>query len=183
MEGRMDGWLSGAVIAAGTGSRLRPASGDVPKPLVRLAGETFLQRQLRLLAAAGANPLSVIVNSETAELIETDRLYLPSGLAMMVRDTPNSMESLLALGERIPPGWFLLMTVDAIISEGELRHFAQMARAKIAESAAGTVAGVLGVVAWRGDRHPLFAEMAADGWLSRLGGESGQTVTAGVYIF
>ena len=159
----MDQRLSGAIIAAGTGSRLRSAIGGVPKPLVRLAGETLLQRQLRLLAAAGAHPLNVIVNSETAELIETDELYLPSGLAMIVRDTPNSMESLLALGERIPPGWFLLMTVDAIIGEERAPAFREVRASENRRDRGDAVAGVLGVVAWRGDKHPLFAEVADDG--------------------
>jgi NDP-sugar pyrophosphorylase family protein len=179
----MDQQLSGAIIAAGTGSRLREASGNLPKPLVRLHGETLLQRQLRLLEAAGANPLHVIVNSETANLIEALEIHLPSQIAMLVRDTPNSMESLLALGQHIPSGWFLLMTVDTVIDAGELRRFVTLALARTAQWPDGGPEGVLGVVAWRGDKHPLFAEVADDGLLSGLGGESGNLVTAGVYLF
>ncbi|HVA41197.1 MAG TPA: hypothetical protein VNF49_11075, partial [Candidatus Binataceae bacterium] len=44
-------------------------------------------------------------------------------------------------------------------------------------------AGALGVVRWRGDRHPLFAEVAADCRISRLGGAETPLVTAGVYLF
>jgi NDP-sugar pyrophosphorylase family protein len=175
--------LSGAIIAAGTGSRLRAASGGVPKPLVRLGDETLLQRQLRLLEAVGAAPLNVIVNSETAQLIEAGKLNLPPQLAMIIRDTPNSMESLLALGEQIRPGWFLLMTVDAVIGLGELRRFLAAALAQSVERGNASPDGVLGVIAWRGDKHPLFAEVADDGSLTRLGGESGNLVTAGVYLF
>jgi choline kinase len=179
----MDSPLSGAVIAAGTGSRLRIASGGVPKPLVLLNHETLLERQLRLLNETGANPINVVVNSETAQLIKAARLYLPSGLAILVRDTPNSMESLLALGEQIPSGWFLLMMVDTIISAPELHRFAAAARARVAGLQKNPAIGVLGVTAWRGDKHPLFAEVADDGWVSSLGGELGGTVTAGVYLF
>jgi NDP-sugar pyrophosphorylase family protein len=179
----MEQQLSGAIIAAGTGSRLRTASGNLPKPLVRLNGETLLQRQLRLLDAAGVHPLNVIVNSETAKLIEALELNLPSQLGLLIRDTPNSMESLLALGERIPSGWFLLMTVDTVISLGELRRFVTSAVDRLAKDGDGQADGVLGVVAWRGDEHPLFAEVADDGSVSCLGGESSSLVTAGVYLF
>jgi hypothetical protein len=41
----------------------------------------------------------------------------------------------------------------------------------------------LGVVTWRGDRHPLFAEVASDGVITRLGGHEAPRVTAGVYLF
>jgi NDP-sugar pyrophosphorylase family protein len=179
----MDRQLSGAIIAAGTGSRLRGASGNLPKPLVGLNGETLLERQLRLLEAAGAGPLNVIVNSETAKLIEALELSLPRQLGLMVRDTPNSMESLLALSERIPTGWFLLMTVDAVVSLAELQRFVTSAVAKTSGRDDGTADGVLGVVTWRGDKHPLFAEVADDGSVGRLGGQSSSLVTAGVYLF
>lgn len=37
----MEQRLSGAIIAAGKGERLRDAAGGVPKPLVRLGDETL----------------------------------------------------------------------------------------------------------------------------------------------
>ena len=61
--------LSGAIIAAGRGERLRAASGGIPKPLVELGGEALLVRQARALAALGARPVHAIVNSETAAMI------------------------------------------------------------------------------------------------------------------
>jgi NDP-sugar pyrophosphorylase family protein len=101
----------------------------------------------------------------------------------MVRDTPNSMESFLALGDRIPLGRFLMTTVDTVVALGELQRFVGTALSRMNLSSRAAPDGVLGVVGWRGDRHPLFAEMAADGTLVRLGGEKGRLVTAGVYLF
>ncbi|HEX4210498.1 MAG TPA: NTP transferase domain-containing protein [Candidatus Binataceae bacterium] len=178
----MDQRLSGAIIAAGKGERLRSAVEGLPKPLVRIGGETLIERQARLLAAAGADPVNAIVNSETAQLIQAAKLRLPPRLAIMVRDTPNSMESFLALGDRIPLGRFLMTTVDTVVALGELQRFVGTALSRMNLSSAAPD-GVLGVVGWRGDRHPLFAEMAADGTLVRLGGEKGRLVTAGVYLF
>src|SRR5271170_3700980 len=58
--------LSGAILAAGRGERLRDASGGIPKPLVELGGEALLVRQSRALAALGVSPVHAIINSETA---------------------------------------------------------------------------------------------------------------------
>ena len=178
----MDRGLSGAILAAGKGERLLGAANGVPKPLVRIGGETLLERQARLLAIAGAEPVNAIVNSETARLIQEARLNLPSGVGIIVRDTPNSMESLLVLSERIPSGRFLLTTVDAVLGVAELQRFVKVALGHYPPSAVSPD-GVLGVVAWRGDKHPLFAEVAANGELTRLGGSEGKLVTAGVYVF
>jgi NDP-sugar pyrophosphorylase family protein len=175
----MDERLSGAIIAAGKGERLRIATEGLAKPLVRIIDETLLERQARLLAAAGAAPINVIINSETARLMAEANLKLPPKLAIMVRDTPNSMESFLALGERIPTGRFLMTTVDAVMAITELQRFVMEALRRMDVA---SLDGVLGVVSWRGDKHPLFAEVAEDGALRHLGAGEGRLVTAGVYL-
>ena len=175
--------LSGAIIAAGRGERLRGATGGVPKPLVSIGVETLIQRQTRLLLAAGAAPINAIVNSETARLMAAMMLKLPPEAAILIRDTPNSMESLLALGERIPSGRFLLATVDAVLADAEFQRFVAAALALMRAGLPVVADGVLGLAEWRGDRHPLFAEVASDGCIFRLGGQEGRLVTAGVYLF
>jgi NDP-sugar pyrophosphorylase family protein len=175
--------FSGAIIAAGRGERLRAASGGIPKPLVELDGEILLARQSRTLAALGAGPLHAIINSETAQFIRDRALSLPSDLQICVRDTANSMESFLALGERLAPGRFLMTTVDAVLPPAELARFLARALEITDPANLDPFAGALGVVRWRGDRHPLFAEVAADCRVSRLGGNETPLVTAGVYLF
>jgi NDP-sugar pyrophosphorylase family protein len=175
--------LSGAIIAAGRGERLRAASGGVPKPLVELDGQPLLVRQAHALANLGAVPVYAIINSETAAMIRDRGIAMPHDLRIRVRDTANSMESLLALGESIPPGRFLMMTVDAIIAPAELTRFLKDALALTDPARPDALDGAIGIVRWRGDRHPLFAEVAADGLVSRLGGHQTPLVTAGVYLF
>lgn len=175
--------LSGAIVAAGRGERLRGASGGVPKPLVELGGETLLVRQCRAIAAMGARPVHAIINSETAQMISDRALVMPPELELCVRDTPNSMESLLTLGDRIAPGRFLMTTVDAVAAQTELARFAERALELTSPERLIPLDGALGVVRWRGDRHPLFAEVASDGVITAFGERECPLVTAGFYLF
>lgn len=174
--------LQGAILAAGRGERLRVNGEDIPKPLVRIAGETLLARQARAMMRVGASEVVAIVNSETAEMIADERIEMPAHLRLIVRDTANSMESLLALGEVLAPGNFLLATVDAIVADAEFAKFIQQASAFITNRETWGFDGVLGVVEWRGDERPLFAKIAADHQIVALGEAETTMVTAGVYL-
>ncbi len=172
--------LRGAIIAAGRGERLRGAVDDLPKPLVELGGETMLVRQARMLRHAGAETVVALVNYETAGLIAARAVRIPPWMKLQVRDTPSSMESLFTLGERLrDTPHFLLATVDAVADAAELRRFA--ARALELTGGAARVDGALGVVRWRGDKRPLFAEVAPDGTIAALGERESAMVTAGFY--
>ena len=174
------GKLQGALLAAGRGERLRGSVGGLPKPLVRVAGEPLLIRQARLMSEFGAAPIYAVVNSETARLIAENSLTLPAGLELLVRDTPTSMESLFALGERLEPGRFFMATVDAVASPEDVRGFLSRAVARMeAEPGIGVV---LGVVRWRGDARPLFARITPEGLIKELGEAAADLVTAGFYL-
>ncbi|MGZ3410618.1 MAG: nucleotidyltransferase family protein [Xanthobacteraceae bacterium] len=57
------------VLAAGLGTRMRPASGELPKPLVKVAGKALIDHVLDKLAAAGVATAVVNVH-HLAEKIE-----------------------------------------------------------------------------------------------------------------
>jgi NDP-sugar pyrophosphorylase family protein len=174
--------LSGAILAAGHGARLRAAVDGLPKPLVKLGAETLLKRQANAMVGVGARPVLGIINSETARLIQARALSMPKGLELCVRDTPNSMESLFALGERLTEGQVLAVTVDAVMNFDEFRRFVGLARELTDPASTPSFDGALGVVRWRGDRKPLFADVAPDATITRLGDEQTRLVTAGVYL-
>jgi len=173
--------FQGAIIAAGHGERLRAGGNALPKPLVEVAGEPLLVRQTRALMAAGAASVLAVINSETARLSAAAAIEYPSALTLCVRDTPNSMETLFALGERLSHGYFLLTTVDAVMAQGELERFAQGAFAMI-EADPG-LDGVLGVNRWRGDHRPLFVSFDDASAIEAFGDARAAMVTAGVYLF
>ena len=175
--------LSGAIVAAGRGERLRAAAGGIPKPLVELAGEPMLVRQARAMLSIGISPVHVIVNTETAGLMHSRGVGFPTGVELCVRDTANSMESLLTLGERIAPDRFALATVDAVLDLAEFRRFVTYATKATDPAGSQALDGALGVVKWRRDHRPLFAQVAADGLITGLGEKATPVVTAGVYLF
>jgi len=173
--------IEGAILAAGHGERLRARGPDLPKPLVKLGGEPLLVRQARILLEAGADSVVAVVNSETASVIDRDAIQLPGRLKLVVRDTPNSMETLFQLGNHLTGRWFLAATVDAVLACDEMRRFARQSIALTA--AAHPIAdGTLGVVRWRGDDRPLFVEVEAEGGIRTVGATRGDLVTAGVYF-
>ena len=175
--------IQGAIIAAGRGERLRKSTrADLPKPLVELGGETMLARQARALMAAGADSVVAVINSETARLADEMKLAMPPGLKLVVRDTANSMETMLALKELLEPGWFLAATVDAVIPQSELVRFVNESGQKIALYDDKDLAGVLAVTPWQREPRALFADVTKDNLIARLGGAQTAMVTAGLYF-
>jgi choline kinase len=175
--------LQGAIIAAGRGERLRISTlDDVPKPLVKLGGEAMLSRQARALLEAGADSVVAVINSETARVAGEMGLEIPTSIRLVVRDTANSMETMLALGELLEPGWFIASTVDAVIPQNELVRFVNESRRKIEECGDKNMLGVLAVTRWRGEAKPLYADVTANGLILGLGNRQTSNVTAGLYF-
>jgi MurNAc alpha-1-phosphate uridylyltransferase len=70
------------VLAAGLGLRMRPVTENLPKPLVRLAGRTLLDRALDHLAAAGVG--AAVVNSHYLPHMIADHLASRAAPAITV---------------------------------------------------------------------------------------------------
>ena len=175
--------LQGAIIAAGRGERLRMSTrDDIPKPLVKLGGEAMLTRQARALIEAGAESVVAVINSETARIAGEMALEIPTSIRLVVRDTANSMETMLALGDLMEPGWFIASTVDAVIPQNELVRFVNESRRKIEDCGDKNLVGVLAVTRWRGESKPLFADVTVNGLIQGLGNRHTSTVTAGLYF-
>ncbi len=67
--------MQAMILAAGRGVRLKPLTDKLPKPLVRVGGETLVERHIKNIAAAGFE--SVVIN--TAHLGEKIRDRLGDG--------------------------------------------------------------------------------------------------------
>src|SRR5262245_66240545 len=87
------------VIAAGRGDRLRDDT-HILKPLVRVGGQTLVERVLHSLGEAGPAEVVIIVND--ASVAVKDHVMKahrwPFAVRWIVETTPSSMPSFLKLG-------------------------------------------------------------------------------------
>lgn len=104
--------MKGIILAAGRGARLSGGSGDMPKCLVTVGGETLLSRNIRLLRSAGIDEIAVVIGcaAETVrrtchgvEFVENARFA-----------QTNSLYSLWLARPLLADG-FLVMNCDVLV--------------------------------------------------------------------
>ena len=141
-----------AILAAGDGSRLVQEGETRPKPLVRVGGETLIDRLLRVFMTNDATEIAVICNPQmtaVAAYLESVRLAGQIPLRYMVRSTPSSMHSLWALRPWLSDAPFILTTVDTIFLEPAFAAYVQAFRQTTADA-------LMGVTDYIDDERPLL---------------------------
>jgi NDP-sugar pyrophosphorylase family protein len=164
-------------MAGGLGSRLRPLTDEVPKPLLPIGGRPILELILRQLREAGADEVYISVGYK-AELI---RAYVADGRRLGLRvhyiDEPTPLGTAGALGylKRDVRGPLLVMNGD-ILTKLDFRAFHQ---GHVAANAALT----LGV---REDRYqiPFGLVETSNGLVTKIREKPVQEylVSAGIYV-
>jgi NDP-sugar pyrophosphorylase family protein len=168
--------LTGGIIAAGDGSRLRGAGWTVPKPLVPVAGVPLIEAVIRNFRAAGVTSLRIIVNEQARECVEWVGARCPEVDAeFIVKTTASSFESFLEVTRR-GTGRMLVSTVDAWCREADFVRFVEAAAERSPDA---TVLAVTPLVA---DERPLWVRLDATGRVTEVGGGAGELVTAGIYL-
>ena len=169
--------LSGGIIAAGEGSRLRQAGWMVPKPMVPVAGVPLIESTIRNFIAAGVTRLSIIVNEQERECAAWVQTRFPAlELRLIVKTTASSLESFREVTRDAESGRMLVSTVDAWCRPADFARFVDAARRRPIE------ATVLAVTPLVEDEKPLGAVLDADGRVLSLGGAAPALVTAGMYL-
>jgi NDP-sugar pyrophosphorylase family protein len=169
--------LTGGIIAAGEGSRLRRAGFAMPKPMVPIAGMPLIESVIRNFRAARIAPLAIIMNEHERACVDWVRARFPDlDVEFIVKTTRSSLESFGEVIARYPGGRMLVSTVDAWCGETDFVHFVEAAARRPAEA---TVLAVTPLVA---DEDPLWVSMTADGRVTDVGGDAGDLVTAGMYL-
>ncbi len=146
-----------AILAAGEGSRLAQEGCEVPKPLVRIQGETLIGRLIRVFIANGATRIVVITNAQhEATQAYLHELSLPVPLDIVVKSTPSSMHSLYAIRDYLATEErFCLTTVDTIFAEKEFARY-------INTFCEATLDGLMAVTTYVDDEKPLYVQTADD---------------------
>lgn len=169
---------SGGILAAGEGRRLREAGWPVPKPLVTIAGVPLIEHVLGNLLAAGVERIAVIFNSEEEDCVRFVRSRFPrEHIEILVKTTASSFESYKEISAMLWRGPALVSTVDAWCSREAFLEFARRAAETPKE------ATVLAVTPFVADEKPLRVTLGSDGRITSIGGEAGDAVTAGIYLF
>ena len=169
--------LSGGIIAAGEGSRLRQAGWSVPKPMVPVAGMPLIESAILNFVAAGITRLSIIFNEQERDCAAWVRRRFPDlDLRLIVKTTASSLESFREVAGGPGEGRMLVSTVDAWCRAADFRRFVQAALRRPPEA---TVLAVTPLVA---DEKPLGAALDAEGRITALGGDAPTLVTAGFYL-
>lgn len=116
------------VLAAGIGSRMRPVTATLPKPLVRIAGRSLLDRALDRLAQAGVKRAVVNVHY-LPELVE-QHLQHVEGIEIIISD---ERAQLLETGggtkkalKKLGPDPFFVVNTDAMWLEGPTSNIKQL---------------------------------------------------------
>lgn len=168
--------MRAGIIAAGVGSRLAQGGIDVPKPLVKVGGETLIGRAIQGAAQAGAKRVALIVNPVFPDLVAyLNETSWPVPLDLLVWESPSSLDSFLALRSYLDEP-FLLLTVDAVLAPGALAAFVEQARQ-------APTSGALGITTFQDDEKPLYVELDATGRILGVGRGESPYITAGCYFF
>jgi len=113
--------LSAVVMAGGLGTRLRPLTQDVPKPMLPVGGRPVLERIVEQLREAGINSVRVATNHRAEKIIE----HLGDGRRFGVQiDYPSEDEPLGtagALGMVEPSDWPLLVVNGDVVTKLNFR--------------------------------------------------------------
>jgi NDP-sugar pyrophosphorylase family protein len=171
--------VKAAILAAGLGERFRRAGIATPKPLLQVGGRTLLERAILSAARAGATEAALIVNAEFPEVERFARTARwPVPVQLVVRTTPNSMESFFALEPHLRDEAFLLLTVDSVHRDEDLRGLAA------AGAAAGPL-GTLGVTDHVDDEKPLYVRFDETRRIAAIGpaAAGSRWITSGLYFF
>jgi NDP-sugar pyrophosphorylase family protein len=132
------------------------------KPLVRVGGQTLVERVLLSLAEARPVEVVIIVNEASGEVkdhVTTSRTW-PFAVRWIVETTASSMHSFLRVVETLAEdgdgGPFLISTVDTIAAPGAFAAFAAASRGSDADV-------ILAVTPPTDDDKPLLARVGPDG--------------------
>jgi MurNAc alpha-1-phosphate uridylyltransferase len=171
------------VLAAGLGLRMRPITERMPKPLVRVAGRSLLDRALDEFAAAGIRRAVVNTHYLASQIAghlatRTDPVIALSHEPELLETGGGVLNALPLLGS-LP---FVVVNSDSIWLNGSVRTLARMAAAWRSDSldALLLLTAIPGTIGYSG-RGDFF--MDAEGNLSRrVQGEAAPFVFTGIQV-
>lgn len=148
-----------AIIAAGEGSRLAQEGAKMPKPLVKVCGETLIGRLIRIFMENDATEILVICNEASMLVcdylsdLRNNRQGRSIPLRVIRKTTPSSMHSFYELSKYMSGNEpFVLTTVDTVFKEDDFKAYVNELKCCVADG----MNGLMGVTDYVDDEKPLF---------------------------
>lgn len=123
--------MKAVVLAAGRGTRLRPLTDRIPKPLVDVAGRPLIERVLSGLAQAGVRQALVVVGYRGEQIIQDlgDGRRLGLSLEYARQDPPRGTGHAVLLAEEFVREEPWMMSFGDVLTEPSVpTHLLELAR-------------------------------------------------------
>lgn len=172
--------MKAVVLAAGEGTRMRPLTANLPKPLLPVAGKPFLRHTLEALRTAGIRDVAILVGWQGHRVRESFGTGEALGLSIAYEEQAERRGTAHAVGRmrRHVKGAFLCVNGDVVVSGGALKELVAH-HAKVGAPVIGLAEvadpRAFGVVELDGDRVVGLEEKPKD---PRSG-----LINAGIYVF
>lgn len=115
------------ILAAGLGTRLRPLTNNIPKPLVEVGGKTLIDWTLETASDGGVR-IAVINTSYLAQMVETHVARRTAPSIIISRET-EPLETGGGIANALPllgESSFFAMNSDTICLPGPVHHLTRM---------------------------------------------------------
>jgi dTDP-glucose pyrophosphorylase len=139
-RGGAEGFVAAVVMAGGEGTRLRPITNAIPKPMVEVGGMPLVERHVRHLGRAGIRRVFIAVNyiGHCIEEHFARRPVADVAIDYLREDQKLGTAGALSLLPPLPPGPVLVLNADVI----HAADYANLLAYHTAQNAALTVAAV-----------------------------------------
>ena len=172
--------MKAVVLAAGEGTRMRPLTANLPKPLLPVAGKPFLRHTLEAVREAGVRDVAILVGWQGHRIREAFGRGSDLGLKIAYEEQAERLGTAHAIGSLRAhvDGAFLSVNGDVVVSGAALKGvLAQHAKV------GGPVMGLARVP----DPKPFGVVELADGRVVGLEEKPrvprSDLINAGIYVF
>ena len=172
--------MKAVILAAGEGTRMRPLTANLPKPLLPVAGKPFLLHTLEAVRSAGIKDVTLLVGWQGHRIRESFGRGDAIDLAIGYEEQTERLGTAHAIGQlrRHVDGPFLSINGDVVVSGDALRDLVAYH---------GKIGGPVMALAEVADPRPFgVVEMDGDrvrGLEEKPTSPKSRLINAGIYVF
>src|SRR5256885_13703552 len=172
--------MKAVVLAAGEGTRMRPLTANLPKPVLRVAGKPFLRHPLEAVLAAGIKELAILIGWHGLRIRERFGDGADLDLSIAYEEQGERLGTAHAIGcmRKHVDGTFLSVNGDVVASApalSELLAFHQKVRGPVMALAEVPNPRAFGVVEMKDGKIAALEEKPRQ--------PKSNLINAGIYVF